>query len=191
MATFASPPPRRTHRYATPRPSSGTSPRPRRFVGAHRGAPAATPPRSLAESSMEVDEAPTYAQPDRSSGQKDTVFAKTEELTARLYGTLPVEVKQALRSTGARRHELTCQFTLFITCRFYGGLLYGVRRQRLRVHARCVRKDVFPLVPCHTQANLSKPDMLHPSMSSSFSQSRKCRASRSTSCNCSFPLTLH
>ena len=59
---------------------------------------------------MEVDEAPipgTYAQPERTSSQKDTVFAKTEELIARLYGALPVEVKQALRSTGARRHELT------------------------------------------------------------------------------------
>lgn len=110
MATFTSPPPRRTHRYATPRPSSGTPSRPRRLVGAHRGAPAATPPHPVAESGMEVDEAPTfgaYGQAERTSSQKDTVFAKTEELIVGLYGALPVEVKQSLRSTGARRHELT------------------------------------------------------------------------------------
>ena len=112
MATFTSPAPRRTHRYATPGPSSRTPPRTRRFVGAHRVAPTATPPpRSIPESGMEVDEAPTpgaYAQAERASSQKDTVFAKTEELIVGLYGALPVEVKQALRSTGARRCELSC-----------------------------------------------------------------------------------
>lgn len=58
---------------------------------------------------MEVDEAPTlgtYAQTEKTSGQKDTIFAKTEELIVGLYGALPVEVKQALRSTGARPHKL-------------------------------------------------------------------------------------
>ncbi|KAF8136731.1 hypothetical protein EV363DRAFT_1395817 [Boletus edulis] len=102
MATFTSPPPRRTHRYATPRPSSRTPPRARRLVTAHRAPPALTPPRSVAESAMEVDEAPapgTYTQPERAGNQKDIIFAKTEELIASLYGTLPVEVKQALRST--------------------------------------------------------------------------------------------
>lgn len=116
MAPFASPPPRRTHRYATPRPASRTPPRTRRLVGAHRVAPAATPPRSVAESGMEVDDAPTagaYAQGERASSQKDTVFAKTEELTVGLYGALPVEVKQALRSTGARRHQWTCIYSLY------------------------------------------------------------------------------
>lgn len=102
MATFASPVPRRTHRHATPNPSSRTPPRTRRFVGAHR-APPATPPGLVAESGMEVDEAPTHAHTlaEKTSSQKDLTFAKTEELVAGLYGTLPVEVKQALRSAGA------------------------------------------------------------------------------------------
>lgn len=96
---------------------SGTPSRPRRLVGAHRVAPAATPPHSVAESGMEVDEAPgAYAQAERTSSQKDTIFAKTEELIVGLYGALPVEVKQSLRSTGARCHELTSCSVHHICC---------------------------------------------------------------------------
>lgn len=126
MATFASPPPRRTRRYATPRPLSATPPPPRtrRLVGAHRP----TPPRQPPEPSMDVDEAPalaTYTQAERSS-QKDLIFAKTEELIVGLHGTLPVEVKHALRSTGARRPA--SPFTSFIVHRFSGRVVYGMRR---------------------------------------------------------------
>ena len=194
MATFASPAPRRTHRYATPRPSSGTPPRPRRLVGTHRVAPAATPPRSVAESGMEVDEGPTpetHAQPEKASSQKDMVFAKTEELIVQLYGTLPVEVKQALRSTGARCRELTSQFIIFIVRRLPGGLVYGVCRYHLGIYARRVRKDVFRLVACHAQANLSKPNMLHPSMPPSFSQLCKRCISYTASRHCPLPFALH
>jgi len=103
---------------------------------------------------MEVDEAPTpgaYPQVERSSVQKDIIFAKTEELIVGLYGTLPVEVKQALRSTGAHHYNRPAsQFTLLVIYRFSGGLVYGIRRHHLGVHACRVRKDVFPLVPCHT-----------------------------------------
>ncbi|KAG9318812.1 Non-repetitive/WGA-negative nucleoporin C-terminal-domain-containing protein [Chiua virens] len=101
-----------------PQRTSRTPPRPRRLVGysAHRVASAATPPRSVGDSGMEVDEAPTpagYTQADRPPNQKDTIFAKTEELVVGLYGGLPVEVKQALRSTGARRREfVAAQFTI-------------------------------------------------------------------------------
>ncbi|KAF8843579.1 hypothetical protein BDN67DRAFT_964047 [Paxillus ammoniavirescens] len=98
---FDSPAPRRTHRHATPRQPSGTPPRQRRFVGP-RVVSGATPTRSVVESGMDVDETSTpgaYAHNERALGQKDTVFAQTEELVVRLYGALPVEVRQVLRST--------------------------------------------------------------------------------------------
>ncbi|KAH7889197.1 hypothetical protein F5I97DRAFT_483446 [Phlebopus sp. FC_14] len=100
MATFASPAPRRTHRHATPRQSSATPPRQRRLVGT-RVVSGATPARSTTPA-MDVDETPTpaaYAYNERMQKEKDTVFAKTEELEVRLYGMLPVEVRHVLRST--------------------------------------------------------------------------------------------
>ncbi|KAF9227508.1 hypothetical protein BS17DRAFT_746046 [Gyrodon lividus] len=100
MATFGSPAPRRTHRHATPRQSSGTPPRQRRLVGT-RVVSGATPTRSVG-SGMDVDETPTpgaYPYNERAPGQRDTMFAQTEELVVRLYGALPMEVRQVLRST--------------------------------------------------------------------------------------------
>ncbi|KIK91679.1 hypothetical protein PAXRUDRAFT_830622 [Paxillus rubicundulus Ve08.2h10] len=101
MAMFDSPAPRRTHRHATPRQPSGTPPRQRRFVGT-RVVSGATPTRSVVGSGMDVDETSTpgaYVHNEKALGQKDTVFAQTEELVVRLYGALPVEVRQVLRST--------------------------------------------------------------------------------------------
>ncbi|KIJ69004.1 hypothetical protein HYDPIDRAFT_172503 [Hydnomerulius pinastri MD-312] len=100
MATFASPAPRKTHRHATPRQPSGTPPRQRRLVGT-RVVSGTTPTRSVG-SGMDVDATPTsgaYTYTERTPKERDTVFAKTEELVVGLYGGLPVEIRQVLRST--------------------------------------------------------------------------------------------
>lgn len=83
------------------------------------------------------------------------------------------------------------QFTMFIAHRFPGRVLYGMRRHYLGLHACRVCTDVLPLVACHAQTNLSKPNMLHPSVSSSFSQPCKCRVSRTSSRHRPFSVALH
>ncbi|KAL4077069.1 hypothetical protein V8B97DRAFT_1378901 [Scleroderma yunnanense] len=82
MMRVDSPPPRKTHnKLAAPRQPS-TPPRQRRLVGNRIVSPA-----------MDVD----VHDKDRTHREKDTTFAKTEELTVGLYGSLPVEVRHVLR----------------------------------------------------------------------------------------------
>lgn len=89
--TFHSPPPRKTHnRLAQRQPS--TPPRQRRLVGNRVVSPA-----------MDVD-THIHHDRDRTHREKDTTFAKTEELTVGLYGSLPVEVRHVLRGAGMRNH---------------------------------------------------------------------------------------
>ncbi|KAI6103387.1 hypothetical protein F5141DRAFT_205422 [Pisolithus sp. B1] len=95
MAAFDSPPPRKTHRHGTPRQPS-TPPRQRklgtRLTSGANNAPATTPTNA-----MDVQEVGHYDR-DRPFRERETVFAKTEELVVGLYGNLPVEVRHVLRS---------------------------------------------------------------------------------------------
>ncbi|KAG6334835.1 hypothetical protein ID866_4257 [Astraeus odoratus] len=96
MATFGSPPPRKTHRHVIPRQLDSTPPRQRRLVGTRVASGACTPTRHA----MDVEEPQVHAYHDRERPhrEKETIFAKTEELTVALYGSLPVEVRHVLRS---------------------------------------------------------------------------------------------
>jgi len=99
MATFSSSPaPRRASRLHTTR---GNSPQPRR---SHR---LAATPSQLANdtssniSAMDIDERASIIT-DRSLSRMggDMLFAKTDEMSVTFYASLPLEVKQVLRTSG-------------------------------------------------------------------------------------------
>ncbi|KAI6045772.1 hypothetical protein EDC04DRAFT_3031700 [Pisolithus marmoratus] len=100
MAAFDSPPPRKTHRYGAPRQPS-TPPRQRKLVGTRLASGANNAPPTAKSTTptnaMDVQEAGYYDR-ERPLREKETVFAKTEELVVGLYGNLPVEVRHVLRS---------------------------------------------------------------------------------------------
>ncbi|KAI6036255.1 hypothetical protein BKA83DRAFT_108575 [Pisolithus microcarpus] len=111
MAAFESPPPRKTHRHGTPRQPS-TPPRQRKLAGTRLASGAYNAPAAKSTTptnAMDVQEVGHYDR-DRSFRERETVFAKTEELVVGLYGNLPVEVRHVLRSAD------------FITESYVGGI---------------------------------------------------------------------
>ncbi|KAI6005623.1 hypothetical protein EDD15DRAFT_2212668 [Pisolithus albus] len=111
MAAFESPPPRKTHRHGTPRQAS-TPPKQRKLAGTRLASGTYNAPATKSTTpanAMDVQEVGHYDR-DRPFRERETVFAKTEELVVGLYGNLPVEVRHVLRSAD------------FITESYVGGI---------------------------------------------------------------------
>ncbi|KAJ8584941.1 hypothetical protein M405DRAFT_746145 [Rhizopogon salebrosus TDB-379] len=94
---MASPAPRKTHRYGTPRPSV-TPPRQRRMVGARA---AGTPSRrtediAAVSDTMDVDDVQTYNERVSGSG-RETLYARTDEISVAFHAALPFEVRRELK----------------------------------------------------------------------------------------------
>lgn len=94
---MASPAPRKTHRYATPRQSL-TPPRQRRMVSAR---PAGTPSRrtediAVVQDVMEVDDVQMYNERMLGSG-RETLYARTDEISVAFHAALPFEVRRELK----------------------------------------------------------------------------------------------
>ncbi len=103
MATFSpSPAPRRSTRLR----QSATDPvqRSSRLSVAQKTVPRFTPPgqnERLAPTLMDVDETESVAtEKSTARAYGETIYAKSDELTVLFYASLPVEVKQVLRSAG-------------------------------------------------------------------------------------------
>jgi hypothetical protein len=98
---MASPAPRKTHRYATPR-QSVTPPRQRRMVSAR---PAGTPSRrtediAAVQDVMDVDDVQMYNERVLGSG-RETLYARTDEISVAFHAALPFEVRRELKGAGA------------------------------------------------------------------------------------------
>jgi nuclear pore complex protein Nup133 len=98
---MASPAPRKTHRYATPR-QSVTPPRQRRMVSAR---PAGTPSRrtediTAVQDVMDVDDLQMYNERVLGSG-RETLYARTDEISVAFHAALPFEVRRELKGAGA------------------------------------------------------------------------------------------
>ncbi|KAG2357680.1 hypothetical protein BDR07DRAFT_1490402 [Suillus spraguei] len=96
---MASPVPRKTHRYATPR-QSVTPPRQRRMVSAR---PAGTPSRrtddiAVVQDIMDVDDVQMYNERVLGSG-RETLYARTDEISVAFHAALPFEVRRELKGT--------------------------------------------------------------------------------------------
>ncbi|KAG2078254.1 hypothetical protein BDR04DRAFT_1088016 [Suillus decipiens] len=96
---MASPAPRKTHRYATPR-QSVTPPRQRRMVSAR---PAGTPSRrtddiAVVQDIMDVDDMQMYNERVLGSG-RETLYARTNEISVAFHAALPFEVRRELKGT--------------------------------------------------------------------------------------------
>lgn len=94
---MASPAPRKTHRYATPR-QSVTPPRQRRMVSAR---PAGTPSRrtediTAVQDVMDVDDLQMYNERVLGSG-RETLYARTDEISVAFHAALPFEVRRELK----------------------------------------------------------------------------------------------
>ncbi|KAG1756709.1 uncharacterized protein EDB91DRAFT_1241762 [Suillus paluster] len=94
---MASPAPRKTHRYATPRPSV-TPPRQRRMVSARV---AGTPSRrtediAVVPDVMDVDDVQMYNERPLGSG-RETLYARTDEISVAFHAALPFEVRRELK----------------------------------------------------------------------------------------------
>ncbi|KAG1753426.1 hypothetical protein EDB19DRAFT_1892754 [Suillus lakei] len=123
---MASPAPRKTHRYATPR-LSVTPPRQRRMVSAR---PAGTPSRrtediAVVQDVMDVDDVQMYNERALGSG-RETFYARTDEISVAFHAVLPFEVRRELKGadfysqswTGAvdaiTGYALACPTTCYI-----------------------------------------------------------------------------
>ncbi|KAG2031047.1 hypothetical protein BDR03DRAFT_1032191 [Suillus americanus] len=94
---MASPAPRKTHRYATPR-QSVTPPRQRRMVSAR---PAGTPSRrtediAVVQDVMDIDDVQMYNERVLGSG-RETIYARTDEISVAFHAALPFEVRRELK----------------------------------------------------------------------------------------------
>ncbi|OJA08151.1 hypothetical protein AZE42_03589 [Rhizopogon vesiculosus] len=94
-----SPAPRKTHRYGTPRPSL-TPPKQRRMVGTRA---AGTPSRRTEDIAavadiMDVDDVQMYNERVAGSG-RETLYARTDEISVALHAALPFEVRRELKGT--------------------------------------------------------------------------------------------
>lgn len=120
MATFSpSPAPRRSARN---RLAPNSPPRRIRVTGNSRNTsrlatPVRQPERNFTNDngsvSMDVDEGgSTIADRLSSRPSGDTEFAKSDQLSVSFYATLPVELKQVLKSSGMSRSQQLCDASL-------------------------------------------------------------------------------
>ncbi|KAG2157173.1 hypothetical protein DEU56DRAFT_7542 [Suillus clintonianus] len=94
---MASPAPRKTHRYATPR-ASVTPPRQRRMVSARAvGTPSRrTEDIAVVQDVMDVDDVQMYSERVLGSG-RETLYARTDEISVAFHSALPFEARRELK----------------------------------------------------------------------------------------------